>query len=217
MTLIMYYEVIVFITLFFVLPKFKTHQRLFFLIVSTYVVNELISIYIRSSNLPLKNDYNNILYDISMSFTFTLWFILLHHLKIIKKWMFSVLILFWIFIFTILFLGGISIGPNIIFPFGSLIYIFFYFRDCFIKLRHEEFNYFFSNEFILVSSPLFMFFGISILFAFIDGKLQYTVIFGQTLIDIVGTFNNLITYSLFLLYAYRERLLLRKQQLVHEH
>lgn len=217
MTLIKYYEVVVGSILYFILPKLKLKHFIFFVIVGIYVFNEVLSNYYLSFADKSKNDELNVLYDISMSLSFTLWFILLYQLKIIQKWVYLLLILFWIFIITVLFTVGIGIGPNLIFPFGSLIYIFLYFRDCFIKLRQEEFDYFFSNEFILVSSPLFMFFGISILFAFIDGKLQNIVILGQTLIDIVGTFNNLITYSLFLLYAYRERLLLRKQQLVHEH
>lgn len=216
MSPIKYYEFLIGVIVLCILPLKKIYNKLLAINIAIYVVNELVSNYFISQSNKINNYYNNILYDISISTSFIIWLFIFYQLNISRKLIPYLIFLFLFFIGSILILFGIDNGPNLIFPLGSLIYIILYFKDCFDKLKNEEFDYFFGNEFILISSPLLMFFGISMLFSFVSGKLQYTKIFDQYLIIILGSYVNSITYSLYLIYAYREYKLYKIEKKNHD-
>ncbi|WP_143161791.1 hypothetical protein [Flavobacterium fontis] len=75
----------------------------------------------------------------------------------------------------------------------------------FKKLKNEDFNFLFNNEYRLLSAPILMFFGLSLVFAFIDVKLQQVIIYkSYDLYTITTNYINFISYSLLLWYIYIE-------------
>ena len=73
-------------------------------------------------------------------------------------------------------------------------------------LKDENIGFFKSNHFILISSPIIFFFGLSILFGFNSMKLIKTIVFGNvTLYRFIIIFVNIIYYSLLNIYIIKEK------------
>lgn len=88
---------------------------------------------------------------------------------------------------------------------GAFMYILFYLIVSFRQLSHEQFNFFLSNRYILLSAPVIFFFGLGMLFAFSNPELHITTIGEFTLWSIIITFVNLVYYSLINLYILNEK------------
>ncbi|MFM2228822.1 MAG: hypothetical protein RL607_80 [Bacteroidota bacterium] len=202
--LIVYYEgVIAILVTLFILKSKKQHYVLL-LILLLYVFNEYSTYYLRFIDVEKYDILDHYIMISSMVITKILWYIQLMKLNIFKRKMPWIIASFIIIVFLLIYKLGLQNVSYVIFPIGSIIYLFIYFFTCFKKLKSEDFEFFFSNNFILISSPLFLFFGISMIFSFVSYKVQETELFGKTLMTIVGNYINMITYSLFLLFAYKE-------------
>jgi hypothetical protein len=92
------------------------------------------------------------------------------------------------------------------FVFGAFIYIIIFIYESFCKLRLENFDFFTSNTFILLTAPVLFFFGYSFMFAFNNKNVTSYLLFGQLkLYTFISYFVNIVYYSLINLYIYREK------------
>jgi len=88
---------------------------------------------------------------------------------------------------------------------GSLLYCCIFLYRSYIQLKRENFNFFISNHYLLLSSPVIFFLGMSFLFAFGSSELFSIKIYKDTTVyTIVGHFVNFIYYSLLNCYIYKE-------------
>ena len=88
---------------------------------------------------------------------------------------------------------------------GSLIYLGILFFNSFRRLKREEEDFFLSNDFLLACSPVLLFFGLSLIFAFKDLKIgDYPIYDGLNLYDLLISLMNLSYYWLIILYIVRE-------------
>ena len=202
--LIVYYEGVVALLVTLLILKSKRQHYLFLLILLLYVLNEYTTYYLRFTDFKKYYFIDNLIMISTITLSTILWFIQLGKLNIFKRKIPWIIASYIIIISLLIYKLGLKNISYVIFPIGSIIYLFMYFFTCIKKLKSEDFEFFFSNNFILISSPLFMFFGISMIFSFVSYKVQETELFGKTLMIIVGTYINYITYSLFLLFAYKE-------------
>lgn len=202
--LIVYFEGIVFLLSTLFILKSKKHHYLFLSILLLYIFNEYTTYYLRFIDHKKYFFIDNLIMISTISLSSILWYIQLGKLNIFKRKIPWIIASFILIVSLLIYKLDLQIVYCVIFPIGSIIYLFMYFITCFKKLKSEDFEFFFSNNFILISSPLLMFFGISMIFSFVSWKVQETELFGKTLMIIVGTYINYITYSLFLLFAYKE-------------
>lgn len=92
------------------------------------------------------------------------------------------------------------------FVMGSLLYVAAFIYISFLELQKENINLLLSNTYLLVSSPVLFFIGISFIYGFENSALDNTVLFlNFKLYNIVNLFTNLIFYTLINLYIHKER------------
>lgn len=207
---IMWFEIFVFITATYLLPHFKKINKILLSILSLYIFTELSTTIVKTDALGLakemKSQFTSLIYNSTIILTFPLWLYILHlNFSQFKVFRYSILI------FTIFIVLDISTFQrnddfkSYVFCMGSLIYILLFFILSFQKLKNEEFVYLLSNEYRLISSPIFMFFGLSLIFAFVDENLQDVLIYKSfNLYTITTNYINFISYSLLLWYIYIE-------------
>lgn len=112
-------------------------------------------------------------------------------------------------IFSIIIYGFIdttNFFNKIIMIVGALIYLVLFIVISYKNLKDENIDFFKSNHFILISSPIIFFFGLSILFGFNSKKLFDTIVFGKIhLYRFIIIFVNIIYYSLLNIYIIKEK------------
>lgn len=109
-------------------------------------------------------------------------------------------------IITLFFINKISFFNKTIMIVGSLMYLISFIILSYKNLKSENIDFFKSNHFILISSPIIFFFGLSILFGFNSEKLIGTRVFGDTnLYRFIIIFVNIIYYSLLNIYIIKEK------------
>lgn len=107
---------------------------------------------------------------------------------------------------NISFFEGTKEFNDYTFVFGAFIYIIIFIYESFCKLRLENFDFFTSNTFILLTVPVLFFFGYSFMFAFNSKNVTSFLLFGQLkLYTFISYFVNIVYYSLINLYIYREK------------
>lgn len=107
---------------------------------------------------------------------------------------------------NISFFEGTKEFNDYTFVFGAFIYIIIFIYESFCKLRLENFDFFTSNTFILLTAPVLFFFGYSFMFAFNSKNVTSYLLFGQLkLYTFISYFVNIVYYSLINLYIYREK------------
>lgn len=107
---------------------------------------------------------------------------------------------------NISFFEGTKEFNDYTFVFGAFIYIIIFIYESFCKLRLENFDFFTSNTFILLTAPVLFFFGYSFMFAFNSKNVTSFLLFGQLkLYTFISYFVNIVYYSLINLYIYREK------------
>jgi hypothetical protein len=207
---IMWFETFVFTTAIFLLPSSKKISKILMTILLLYVFTELSTTIIKTDALGLADELRNrltsLIYDITIILTFPLWLYILHlNLGLIKAFRYSLFIFIIFIVMDIIFFQKNDEFKSYIFCMGSLLYILLFFILSFQKLKNEEFVYLFSNEYRLISSPIFMFLGLSLIFAFVDVNLQKVKIYKNIdLYTITTNYINFISYSLLLWYIYIE-------------
>lgn len=89
---------------------------------------------------------------------------------------------------------------------GGLLYIALFIYESFLQLRNENFSFFLSRKYLLLSVPILFFFGFSFIFGFKSDELAERKIFGLIeLFDFIAYFSNISYYTLINIYIYRER------------
>ena len=136
-----------------------------------------------------------------------LWLILLLKNSKSKKVMEVVTIFFFSFAFLNLFLIE---GPEkfnyITFIVGALLYIGIFIWESFYHLKLENFSFFTTNKYVLLSAPILFFFGLSFVFGFKSKELASTIVFGNIkLYPLIMTVVNIIYYTLLNIYIFREK------------
>ena len=136
-----------------------------------------------------------------------LWLILLLKNSKSKKVIEIVTIFFFSFAFLNLFLIE---GPEkfnyITFIVGALFYIGTFIWESFYHLKLENFSFFTTNKYVLLSAPILFFFGLSFVFGFKSKELASTIVFGNIkLYPLIMTVVNIIYYTLLNVYIFREK------------
>jgi hypothetical protein len=178
--------------------KQKSENKLLFCILSLYLLTEIVAIFFKFYDYSL-----NLFYNVSMALQFYLWLSLL--LNVFKKQK-SFVVLTFILLIAFSFLNHILVLNKTNFLIGSFMYLIIYIYNVFKLLKSEEIDFFLSNQFILISSPILFFLGMSLMFAFTFDSLRATVVFADLkLYKLVNYFINIIFYSLLNVYIFKER------------
>lgn len=89
---------------------------------------------------------------------------------------------------------------------GAFMYLILFLFESFYQLKRENFPFFFSNQFLLLMSPVLFFIGMTFMLGFKSHGIISEVIFGKVdLYRIIITVVNIVYYSLLNIYIYREK------------
>jgi len=89
---------------------------------------------------------------------------------------------------------------------GAFMYLILFLVESFYQLKQEHFEFFFSNQFILLMSPVLFFIGLTFMFGFRSHGVITIVFFGTLdLYRIIIIIVNIVYYSLLNIYIYREK------------
>ncbi|HLA56560.1 MAG TPA: hypothetical protein VK623_10690 [Flavobacterium sp.] len=109
-------------------------------------------------------------------------------------------------IINLLMFEGFSRFNFYTFIIGALLYIVLFIQDSFYRLKHEDFAFFQSNNYLLLFAPILLFLGLSFVFGFKSHSLNSTVIFGNVkLYGFIVCFVNIVYYVLINIYVNREK------------
>lgn len=136
-------------------------------------------------------------------------------LIIIKKFCLNKKLLDWVIVAFLLFNCILFFKINIFkefsydaFVLGALLYSVIFVFESYINLKNEKLSFFLSNEFIIVFAPIFFYFGLSLMFAFVSVAVTQTVIFKNiVLYEFVNYYVNFIYYLLINIYIIKNRVL----------
>lgn len=145
------------------------------------------------------------LYNLYFIFHQGLWLLLITHL--LKKSMKEFSFLFLFILFSILnILLYEKEGLNYLtFILGSFIYLSYFIYKNYMLLNEESREYFLSEKFLLLSSPILFFFALTFLLGFRDSDLRHAEIVGYDVYTILSTLSNTIYYLLLIIYIFRTR------------
>lgn len=153
--------------------------------------------------------FNNSLVEITVLYCyihFVLWFFLLFKMVKKEKALRYIIPLYSIFcLLDFLYIEGAKSLNYYSFVLGTFIYVFSFIVFSFQNLKKEDFNFFLSNNYIILSSPVLFFIGMSLLFAFDTSALFHIKVINDiNLYVIICYFVNIIYYFLINCYIYRE-------------
>ena len=149
----------------------------------------------------------NILYSLSFIVHNVLWLMLLSNLVMNRKKSIIITLLYLSLCLCdfLLLKGKFTLNYNF-FIYGSILYLILFIFSSIKNLKNENLFFFQSNEFILISSPIIFFVGLSLIFSFKSNSLNSIIIYKDfNLYELFIYFVNIIYYSLINLYIYRER------------
>jgi len=198
-------QLYVFLTFFaavvFYKPKSKTFKILL-VILLICSLNELLSLV-----LQFLHHRIGLLYSIMLFFHHSLWLLLLYkstrHRQAFKILYFAYATFAAVNLFFIEGLEDFNFSTFII---GSFLYLILFIYQSFYELRQENFDFFNTNYYLLLFSPVLFLFGLSFVFGFKSAALATTKVFGEiTLYELIIYFVNIIYYSLINIYIYREK------------
>ncbi|MEO8517525.1 MAG: hypothetical protein ABI426_12295 [Flavobacterium sp.] len=137
----------------------------------------------------------------------SLWLLILYNNCLLKKTIGMFCIAFWSFSVFNLFLGeGLTAFNFSTFIVGAFLYIVAFILESFNHLKQENFDFFTSNDYLLLLAPVFFFFGLTFIFGFKSKELATTVIFENIkLYSFIMSVVNIIYYSLLTIYIYKEK------------
>ncbi|MEZ0006935.1 hypothetical protein ABH942_002313 [Flavobacterium sp. 28YEA47A] len=203
LTPIRIYILFTFIMLVLNYDKGKKAHVILFIILLLSVINESISAVLK---------YNEIRFHLNSSIFIVinniLWFLILYHVSSIKKSLLLVAIAFFLSftLYNLFLLNGTKEFNSYSFVIGAFLYLILFIYNCSSELKKENLNYFLSNNFILMLSPVLFFAGFSLLFGFNNKNIHKIMILGHfKLYDLISYFVNITYYSLINLYIYSEK------------
>lgn len=180
--------------------KTNTDTRDLFWILSICTFTEIVSKILSYNNISLWYLYN---FSFIIHNSFWLKILLKDELSYQKRIIGSYIV------FSVIMYGFIdptNFFNKIIMIVGALLYLIIFIILSSKNLNSERIDFFKSNHFILISSPIIFFFGLSILFGFNSKKLFDTIVFGKTnLYNFIIIFVNIIYYSLLNIYIIKEK------------
>lgn len=181
------------------LPRSR-NNRIVLAILFVCLVNELLS-YV----FLLRQIRNGLLFTVNCTLHNILWLLLMHQFT--GRKIRGVILFYAAFaIANALFLEGLSEFNYNTFIMGAFLYVSLYIVGNFSRLQKEDFDYFQSSQFLLLSAPVLLFFGLSFIFGFKSKVLSATVIFGNmNLYSLIGIFINLAYYMILNLYILKEK------------
>ncbi len=180
--------------------KINNDTKDLFWILSICTFTEIVSKILSYNNISLWYLYN---FSFIIHNSFWLKILLKDDLSYQKKIIGSYIV------FSVIMYGFIdptNFFNKIIMIVGALLYLIIFIILSSKNLNFERIDFFKSNHFILISSPIIFFFGLSILFGFNSKKLFDTIVFGRTnLYNFIIIFVNIIYYSLLNIYIIKEK------------
>lgn len=194
--------VVTFITALVCYDSKNKNHRILLGILSICFINELLSFILlfRKADIGLVYSVNALLHH-------CLWLWLLF--KIINRPKLSriILIVYIAFgLFNLFFGEGMTKFNYDTFIAGGLLYVMLFIYESFVRLKREDFAFFLSNYYVLLSAPVLFFFGLSFIFGFKSRELSSTVLFGSiNLYAFIGLAVNSIYYSLINIYFYNDK------------
>ncbi len=171
--------------------------------------NGLLSILLLNAAAETFFSFNNNLIEITVLYCyihFILWFFLLFKMVNKEKALKYIIPLYSIFcLIDFLYIEGARSLNYYSFVLGTFIYVSNFIVFSFQNLKKEDFSFFLSNSYIILSSPVLFFTGMSLLFAFDTSSLFHIkIIDNVSLYVIICYFVNIIYYFLINCYIYRE-------------
>lgn len=197
-------KVCVTVTLLFALIKLDKENSLHrnvLLILFICFLTELVNAF-----LKYKDISNAVFSSISILFHNSLWLLLLSKLVTCKKLVYVLIICFILFsFFNLSFIEKFERFNYYSFILGALFYVLIFFYESFFQLKNENFEFFLSNNFLILFAPVIFFLGVSLMFAFNSVHITSTIVFGKvTLYKCIIYFVNLFYYALINSYIYKE-------------
>lgn len=179
--------------------KNKTHL-LVFILISTSVINEILSCILLSYNHSLALNAN--LYTVIHN---CIWLLILKSIFKEKK-IASILLIYIAYSAASLMYLSILKYNFYLFIVGAVLYCIIFIVLCYQKLFQEKFKFFKSNNFYLAFAPVMFFLGLSMIFSFQNSSLAKTkILFSVSLYTLIIYFANFIYYTLINIYIYKER------------
>lgn len=134
-----------------------------------------------------------------------LWLYLLGKLSA-KRWVALVLMGTYVAfsILNFLWIQGMDSFNYYTFIAGAFCYLVFFFVESFNQLEKENFDFIFSNNYVLLCAPIIYLFGGSFMFAFVSSAVTKVVLFKRELFSIVIDYVNIVYYILLNVYIYKE-------------
>lgn len=169
-------------------------------------LTELIDSILVYNNLPIR-----VPFYISIFFHDSLWLMAfwenVRHNKMVKV----MLYFFWVFsIVNFCIIEIVDAYNYYTFIVGALFYVIAFIYESYQQLRKENLMYFVSNNYILLSAPVFFFFGMGILMGFKSAEVTRIVLFNNvTLYVFIINIVCVAYYSLINIYIYREKSILK--------
>lgn len=196
----MQYYVLVtfFVALWFV--RFKMINVILVAILSVSFVTEVMA-----SVLACLDKDLGLLYSISVTVHHSLWLFLICKIAGRIQLFYIAFTLFFLFAMVNLFFIGRADAFYITFITGAFLYTMIYIYESFYRLKNEDFAFFISNSFILISAPVLFFLGFSLVMGFQNPELSKTPVLGFKLYDAIATIVNVLYYTLINMYVYFEK------------
>lgn len=184
--------------------KNEVHRYLLFILVicfSTELMNS--ALIVNAKSIVLSS-------TLSICLHHTLWLVLLSKFVSFIKVAYLLIISFILFAaINLFFFEGVESFNYYTFVVGAFIYLVIFIYQSFYKLKAEDFPFFLSNNYLLLSAPILFFFGLSFMFGFKTSKITSFIIFDDVkLYTFIIYFVNVVYYTLINIYIYREKRLI---------
>ncbi len=185
----------------FKLDKKNSFHRNVLIILFICFLTELINAF-----LKYIGNSNAVFSSFSIIFHNSFWLLLLSKVVPYKKLVYTLILSFILFsIFNLSFIEKFERFNYYSFILGALFYLLIFFYESFFQLKNENFEFFSSNNFLILFAPVIFFLGISLMFAFNSVQITSTIVFGKvTLYKCIIYFVNLFYYALINIYIYKE-------------
>lgn len=185
------------------LNKQKTDNKLLLAVLTVMVLTEVICVVLQLRSYP-KGII--LLYNYTMPLHNMLWLYILYrniHMKLLTKFLGIAYLLF--VVVTHVFRASLNGFYDYLMIVGAFIYLVIFIIESFNELQRENFNFFTSNMFVLLFSPILLFLGLSIGFGFDSTELMRKRVFGFELYHLIVHFVSVVYYSLMNVYIYNDK------------
>lgn len=193
----------------FLNPK-KTNHKLVLLIISISSLNEITTLMLLFTN---QQNYIGRLYSFSFPLFCMGWLAMLYKNQIKRKETIIAALLFLCFvIINFIWIQGTNTFNYYTAVVGSFIYIGLLANESFAQLKNENSAFILSNSYLLLLSPVLLFFGYGQMFGFVSREITQTIIFSKhSLFQLVTNFVNISYYAMILTYIFLEKKHIRNE------